>query len=829
MSKKNINEMSLEELISDIVILLGHNDIIAFCEDIEIVHNYFKVYKESKGDSDALKQFLIENKDAINKEKLIFRIYLNYKKNIAKAEARKLFVSGEYAKMMATMSVSAETVKEIKTLERTIEIQEKILKRIKDVAKKSDVYIAENKRQNNVDDWVIYSSKEEYNNRRLPEKSKLERWNKINSGIGDNNEGMEYIIRPILLTDLYSIFPDETVGMIIRASILEKAIAKKGPEETEKLIRARDKEDDEYDKIIQSVQPEEYISELREELIKNIRFIDLDKLILVSASRIEEALEKENIEDFRALIFREILIYMKDNLEDKNAKFEGVIEDRETYEDIDLKYSREDIEKCIARFIDDKYVPKKDIEKIKEQLLKGNASTGSIDEEIIKLMELSDKEIKELAHMDPINLKFAIDKLNLSEEEILEIIKNSSENIKTENLRNLYNEKKLSLDSIVNLYKLNYINKEFIIKMAEDTDMADELSITRINDLYIKSKQNEQEDNEQLEMELELYRALNIEGKTDEKFQKQANKIINEIVEDINDEEDLLFYYKNGIIPISTVAEWGGDIVKDLFLQGRITEEEFETAADYMGISGEEYVKILYERTRQLVKVDKEFSIIGLNKIAPEKSKNSGPVIVPTKKSPETLIDPSRRKDFFEALGAVPLEMKNVDRTNPFYNYNFFVILEQGKLKDNNVVIAERFYDDKLNPQDYATSNATYFFKSKDLLINKINSKREALAGNGKTIDKQPHILGKWAVETLSKIAALSVGDEIKKYDEKSDEYINMVVEKLREMYSEKQIKAILSIVSDIDRNPENWYDVEYINIPEGNHNLDENDDGEER
>lgn len=891
MSKKRINDMSLDEIFNITGVILSAQDIMSFYKNENLVYSYIETFNKEKGSMKAMEDFLKEHEDEVDKEKLVFRTYLNYKKNIEVSEEqlKNLKVKAQYQEHS------------IEELENYIQLQKEMMQRIQQLDPRLDVYIMENTFVETIENgkikkeviFNIKSSQEEYKKRTYAEKKKLEKWEEIDETLDEENgEGMKYLMQTILLTDLSVIFPNSKIGMDLKECILDSIKYAKNTEPVKSAGELKEVVEKEA-KNATSINPREYVPKMREELKRNIRFLDFDKLLLICAYRYEDCLEKGFANNETIETLKNTMIYIKELLENKNKKLEEVLQNIDNYNGENeggelVKYSCKDIDKCIKRFIGDRYILKKEIQQAKENLEIGEQSIDEFSKEMIELFELSEDEIREIARICPQNLEFAIENLKLSEEEIVENIKNSPSNVRISNLRNLYNTGNLSLDSIINLYSDDYINRDFFAKMSKNTDIDSKLDITRINDLYLKVKQEQQkrtgELNEttkkQLEAEIELYKVINIEGKTEEELEKQANIAVKEIMDNVEDEEDLLYYYNKGLLTLGVAAEWGGDelvdrlyreqkivmqdierlcetrkisqeefekiyletedytnlkkyillgylrgdTIKELFVQGKIEEKAFEGALVYGKINEEQYHSGIHERTKVLVglNLDDEFSIVGFKKLAPEKNDTGD---TGGKKYPETLIDPFIRKQFLDALGARPIRIKNIDRNNPFFHYNFFIILNNGTLEDNNVIIAERFYEDRLNPDEYATSNATYFFQSKDLLIENRNSKSEILENEKSTIDKVDHKLGRWGIDTMFKISEVALGKKFTKEDKKTNEYADMIMNKLKSMYSEEQFKIIASIIREIDKNPENWYEVTYEEEPNQGSNVGEDDE----
>lgn len=84
----------------------------------------------------------------------------------------------------------------------------------------------------------------------------------------------------------------------------------------------------------------------------------------------------------------------------------------------------------------------------------------------------------------------------------------------------------------------------------------------------------------------------------------------------------------------------------------------------------------------------------------------------------KTIIDPEIREKFFELLGFTKVKPEVISEDSPFYNYEFYMLLDKNIEKHlNSPIIAERYYENKKTEERFATNNATYFFRYGDLMF----------------------------------------------------------------------------------------------------------------
>lgn len=179
---------------------------------------------------------------------------------------------------------------------------------------------------------------------------------------------------------------------------------------------------------------------------------------------------------------------------------------------------------------------------------------------------------------------------------------------------------------------------------------------------------------------------------------------------------------------------------------------------------------------------------------------------------PKLMIDPNERESLFSLLKAGKPNKVEISETSPFYNYEFYIIPdESGKVNLNSVVIAERIYEEKeeniknLNKTiKYATDNATYFFKYKDLMVlSNYLKKDDAIKETKNIIFKANHTLatdkrnGHWAASVIYGIAKTMLSSDLKEYSK--DNQRKIIVEKLSKVYTYDELEKILDKGSSID------------------------------
>lgn len=266
-------------------------------------------------------------------------------------------------------------------------------------------------------------------------------------------------------------------------------------------------------------------------------------------------------------------------------------------------------------------------------------------------------------------------------------------------------------------------------------------------------------------------------------------------------EEEIFDLYKKTLIRDKDLLELADKSIIDRNKAENIINET--NLADL-----EKNSKIVLRVNDTIQKIKRDESLYVTEK---ERKENS-----PKNKKTKLIIDPNERKEFFKLLGAgIPDEVE-ITKTSPFYNYEFYVIPDEtGKIDQNSVVIAERIYEEKeehikndAGRKDkelrFATDNATYFFKYKDLMVlSNYLKKDEAVKEKKDIIFKANHTIatdkknGHWAASVIYGIAKTMLSSDLKEYSKENQRRI--VVEKLSRVYGHDQLMKILDKGTEID------------------------------
>ena len=812
-----IEKMSLKGILSEVDLILRENDIVYFCDNIDVVKEFMHRYKGKRVTAKEIIQFLIENEEYIDKEKLILLIVKNYKDNLEEIKKKKkeLFQSIDNDKHSAISKLSE--------LQNQQEIQEKRLKTAMRIGKGIDTvvtfyYYNEEQQKYAVD---VIDSKEIIDGKRMSNSKQLKQFDQIDEYFRADYQGqqlgLEYVIQAILLTDLYTLFPNQRFGEDIRRMILENEIIKKNIKTKEELERVKFSEQyTEYLELIDNVNFDGILPDVKEVLKQYINYIDIDELLLICAFRFNEALEYDKIQPNMCLAIKDILQGILENINYSSSYISCDLQRKgdESYEMEHVEYSPKHIQKCINQFTDKGYyITDKIIEDCREDAYNQEINLPQINPECIDII-FSAEDLESLSLLSPENL--------------------------------IYVAKKQKWDSkkVIDLYEQDLITIEDIKNLKYIIDLTDSISFEKLNDYYKKSKKNL--DDEELMNNYDkyerLYKEVFYNDKSEEDMQESSNITIENIIENFEGTEyndAIRDYYNRGIITLQSIAEWSNkddinqliwdsnlsqeqrvnilitglaskEVIEQLYMKMLINKEDLKKLVDNNIIDESEKDNIIENLGIEVAEANSTVSLVIDDKV--KKIGNDvyyhGPIGgggFSHAGKEKIVIDPVIRQKFFELLGAQKAKAIKIDENNPFINYEFYVLPgKDGKMHLNSPIIAERYYEDKDTEEKFATDNATYFFQYGDFMVlSNYAKKDEVVSKKENVVFRSSHTVardgkkGRWATSVIGNVVRSLLSSDLKEY--KSDQQKLIILNKIKDMYSIEQIINILKLEEEID------------------------------
>ncbi len=573
---RKVPKLSLSEIFNKLEADFESGDILYFCDDPDIIEEFNILYEESKGNFQEIKEYLLKHEEKLDKGKMILTLYTN-------------FLGDKESLQNERMKLENSELRSI-LIQREENLTEQKIQTCKNLLRGIDTYIGIPTKKG----VIIYSSEEVVREKRKSDKNILNRIKNIDEHLVEGkNDGFKYITQYLQISDLKNIMPTRDIGEMLGEILIDNTIIESSKRNNviinnEELYYIRVNNEEKYRELTKQSDLTIFFDDLRNEIIRHSRFLDLDKILLMAGYRIEEYLESEKDVSEGLEAIKGISECIKNKIKDKKMCIRENIENNN--EEIEVEYSYKDFENFTNRIMPEKYVSRQEIEDTKDEIIEGKTNINTIDISILNLLELTEEEIDKIMYNSTGNFAFMVELLRYNEKEITEKLIRKDGDIEKELLKYLVETNKISSKSLIILYFLNRVSAEFFKEFSEELNISSEINLQSINKLYHKIKNNKEENEEEqskLHKQIELYKVLNIEGKSEEEIEEASENTIYELAEDFDKEnEDITFYYENGLLTLDTVAEWTGDsFAQKLYNESKITFQDLENLYNHKKIS----------------------------------------------------------------------------------------------------------------------------------------------------------------------------------------------------------------------------------------------------
>ncbi len=601
-----VKNMGLSYILDGIDIILKNQDIVFFCDDVDIAQDFIDRFSHKSVLDGDLKKYLIDNEQHIDPEKLILVLVLNYKENIYKIKKEI-----EKAKQSYYKSESKESFEKLSKLTVQERIQETILGKLLKLGKGMNCCISSYFFNDKTQKYYVkvFDSREIIDNKKVSSSKNLQRFNYIDSyfkNTADDENGIEYLIQGIILTDLCEVFTDPSIGASIRNMILYNNIISSGMKSKEELDSLRmEKKQEEYWQIVDNAELVGVLPEVKEAIREQVAYLNIDNLLLISAYRLIELLENDQIDSDSVQELKQTIERIYDNLK-PNAEIETKLEDRinNTYELMSVKFSAKDIAHSLKHFTSSQYITKEQEETYKKKLNSQEINLSQMNPEEVDAIFI-EKDLERLAILSPDNFLYVSSKYNWNNEktyyEIQKMHSYSSTMIKR-----LIEEKRLDIAQMVSLYEQGKLPIEMIKQIREEYDIADKISNEKLNSLYQEYIKNP-EDNAQYEKYqryVELYKAVLIDDAQEEQINQVSNKLMEQMIETYGEDEKnykeaIKDYFNAGLLTLSSIAEWNSEgLIENLYREEIFSLDDLDKLAREQKISSE-FIKRIYREIIQ--------------------------------------------------------------------------------------------------------------------------------------------------------------------------------------------------------------------------------------
>lgn len=565
---KKINKITLKELLDSTDLLMHLSDILYFCDDVETINEFVNsTRKNSDLNYKEIKDFLIKHENKINKQKLLLLIVKNYSDNIQLIDS---ILKDNTYKSKSNNSETLELIIQKQKQEQNLNIAKKIGKGMDE----SFAFYFYNTDTNRYDINII-DSKELIDGIKINSSANLKRFKEINQDFMESDKtetvGIEYLLQSIVLTDFNNIFPNEQIGDNMRTLLLENQILKNNVKTRKEIENLKKQNYDEYENLIENNKFHDILSDMKNLLEKYIKYVDIDKLLAISAYRFEESLENEFISIENAPAIKEILNTIIKHTKNNKTLTLSLQDRKNSYDLKDIEYSLTDIINCINRFTDDSYIKKSQIEEYKNKINSEELTLFDLDPQYVKIC-FSPSELENIAKLNSQNLQYVSTILQWNKDKILNNIK-FQKNCPVELLKDFMTKKIIYPNDIISLYKDNIIDIEYIKNLKEYSNFSNEISASELISLYDNYNKNKSEENNLINYTryLDLYKEILLNDNPKE-TEKYSLNFMEQMIENYDKRHidthitQLEEFYKQGLLTLNTIIEWNDPSVIETFL-----------------------------------------------------------------------------------------------------------------------------------------------------------------------------------------------------------------------------------------------------------------------
>ncbi len=546
MSKKEIRNMTMKEIIEKVGIILLQGQITLILKD----EYYEKEIVEDKclnlKGAEAI-NYILENYDKIDKERAIFLSAWNLKMHIEGAANVKIQDSQEVLSVSKAKENYAFASKLIRDLD--IEIPNLSFKKGRTTIKEF---------------WTT--------NDLFPDKKtqKNKERKKNNLEIVQDLKDTGFLDRIFNISSLDD-FQDYLCYYPGNGKYFNIMIQENGDKNYQSIMQDRSDKQSQEEKYQLLI--EEYRKEFDDVIEKYCDKFDMEKFLLVSAYRAKVILENDKeliAQDRKELI--EIMDYASEHLSNKRMKVYGKVYVPTIQGKANIEYSYKELQDDLSRVLDETfYFSKQDLVGIKKLLLTGQRNLSTINgiQGLVELLNFNTMEKNKLIELDPSNFKALLSVNALNREEIDNIIKNDRLNgykIDDICLLYLYEEGLIEKSDLVKLYMVNQVDLSKMVDFACIHDgLQAEITTQQLMEYYQQAKQIPEKEKDFDRYRL-LFIELKIKGKRPEEQEKIAEQIVEEIYQtDSEYDHDFKNLYQANLLPIQTLIAWNGeDIIYDL-------------------------------------------------------------------------------------------------------------------------------------------------------------------------------------------------------------------------------------------------------------------------
>lgn len=550
MKKRDVNQMSMRKIINKFEIGVGGNNIFGIIGNIdEFFARGYELFQDVK-----VSDFLLQNEDIIDKEKLLFYDFLTLQQKVEYYEKHRnnsQFDQAMYEEKLKKLNECYDLLKDSK-----VELP--------------DIFIRE-------DGKMMVEKLQSFHEivkGKTPKEMELKQKN-----LQILNEMKEQKIAEIML-------------LLINESDLSQYVCQyRGNGEIFKyIIRQRIEQDlSEEEMVVKSTEDkikkahEEIISTMTELIEKFPEKFKMDHVLLLAAYRAKQMLEKEKGIKEDQNSHKEcvkIMQFAKEHIENPNTKILGPVYENHLQKSVDVDYKFKNLQEDVSRIVDGIYFSKEDLIQMRQELFSGELEFGASSRELMELLKLTKEEKSELVKVNPNNFESFVMAGMLDKAEVKNMLENMEEGIELPNrvIDCLCCDDLLENRDFVDMYMRKQINLKQVCRLHDFYDLQPQITVDELMQYYENREQAEEQEID-FEKYALLFREIRLKNSEEEEKQQIAEQIMEKLYETERDyEADLKNLYGANLLPIRTLIDWNGekmiyDLIEDASIKPKDAKE----------------------------------------------------------------------------------------------------------------------------------------------------------------------------------------------------------------------------------------------------------------
>ena len=411
-------------------------------------------------------------------------------------------------------------------------------------------------------------SKEVFNNIKLKKDKNYQIFDKINEILKTSPlDGINSIFCGIESKDVINLFNSEEIGKHIIRCITFLNYYCKSCETLNLKDRKIYMEDlNMFLNYPEKLSDESIIPVIVEAIKKYSYYMDSDRLIDLVINVLEKKLEDEELQPEK---IKEAIVKLT-KLKKKNN-------------------NHQNHSNLIKRFVDNEYIPQKELTIIKNKLLNGEINVDSIDNRLFNLLNLTKTEIELIMDYSINNFIWGYKIVGYNSNTVINRYNSKCRFSFNDLIIELYRLNRLEDEDLIKLYNSKSISIEFFNKYSREILFTKNINISTIFNDYYNNKRAFKKDSINIlksEIIIEVYKNTII--KDEDSLDLCSKEFIDKCLDYIDGDEDIVYFYLKRLITLDVVADWcGEEIIKKLFNENKINIKEIEKLYNSKKISKE--------------------------------------------------------------------------------------------------------------------------------------------------------------------------------------------------------------------------------------------------